>query len=229
VLLAFGLAPHVRATDPDLADRSIRQFLAQDDPQPAYRATRRLDAENGGRTGWLEAITEYSLERGFRYQVTGEGGSSSIRGRVLRAVLEAEGEAIERGEIARSSLDRRNYAFEPSGVDADGLANVRIMPRRKDHVLVAGTMFLQPDAGDLVRLQGRLAKSPSFWIKDVEIVRTYERIGGVVVPVALESKAELRLLGTGTLRMTYAYSEIDGRPVAAADRGSAKAHAGALR
>jgi hypothetical protein len=30
---------------------------------------------------------------------------------------------------------------------------------------VAGTMFLQPDDGRLVRLQGQLAKSPSFWIK----------------------------------------------------------------
>ena len=213
VLLAFGIAPHVRATDPDAADRSIRRFLAADDAQPAYRATRRLEAENGGRSGWLEAVTEYSTERGFHYQVTAEGGSGSIRGKVLRAVLDAEREAIEHNEIARSSLDRRNYAFEPSGVDAEGLANIRLMPRRKDHVLVAGTLFLQPDEGTLVRLQGRLAKSPSFWVKDVEIVRAYERINGAIVPVSLESHAQLRLLGSGTLRMTYAYSEIDGRPV----------------
>ena len=83
-------------------------------------------------------------------------------------------------------------------------------------MLVAGTMFLRPDGGDLVRLQGRLAKNPSFWVKDVDIVRTYERIGIAVLPVALETKAHVRFLGVATLRMTYVYSEVDGRPIVAA-------------
>ena len=77
---------------------------------------------------------------------------------------------------------------------------------------MAGTMFLQPDDGRLVRLQGQLAKSPSFWIKNVEIVRSYERIAGTVVPVTLESKAQSDF-SAPELRMTYVYSEIDGRPV----------------
>jgi hypothetical protein len=214
VLIAFGLAPSVRATVPNAADRSIQQFLGQDDRQHPYRATRRLEAENAGRSGWLEAVTDYSPQTGFRYQITAEGGSAYIREKVLRAVLEAERDAIAQGETARSSLDRTNYAFESEGLDADGLAKVQLTPLRKDRVLVVGMMFLDPIAGDLVRIQGRLAKSPSFWVKDVDILRSYERIGGAIVPVALESKAQLRLLGPGTLRVRYAYSEIDGRLVA---------------
>jgi hypothetical protein len=34
-----------------------------------------------------------------------------------------------------------------------------------------------------------------------------------VFPVTLESNAQMRLFGRSTLRMTYAYSEVDGRPV----------------
>jgi hypothetical protein len=214
VLTAIALAPGVRATVPNAADHSIRRFLEQDDTQHSYRATRRLEAENGGRSGWLEAVTDYSPPTGFRYQITAEGGSAYIRGKVLRAVLDAERDAIAQGETARSSLDLSNYAFESNGLDADGLAKVQLIPLRKDRVLIAGTMFLHPIAGDLVRLQGRLAKSPSFWVKDVDILRSYQRIAGAIVPVALESKAQLRLLGPATLRMTYAYSEIDDRPVA---------------
>jgi hypothetical protein len=214
MLIAIGLAPSVRATPPNAADHPIHQFLEQDDTQHPYRATRRLEAENGSRSGWLEAVTDYSPQTGFCYLITGEGGSAYIRGKVLRAVLDAERDAIATGETARSSLDRTNYAFESNGLDADGLAKVQLTPLRKDRVLVAGTMFLHPIAGDLIRLQGRLAKSPSFWVKDVDILRLYDRIGGVVVPVALESRAQLRLLGPATLRMTYVYSEIDGRPVA---------------
>jgi hypothetical protein len=212
-LLAIALAPNVRATVPDAADASMHQFLAKDDAQHPYRATRRLEAVNGNRRGWLEAITEYSPEAGFRYEITAEGGSGFIRGKVLRAVLEAERDAIARGETARWSLARENYTFAPNGVDAEGLVNVLLTPRRKDRVLVAGTMFLEPTNGDLVRLQGRLAKTPSLWVKDVDIVRSYQHVGDTVVPVHLESTAQLRLLGAATLRMTYHYLEVDGQPI----------------
>ena len=80
---------------------------------------------------------------------------------------------------------------------------------------MSGRMSLRPEDGQLVRLQGQLAKSPSFWIKNVHIVRSYERINGVVVPMTLESNAEVRFLGLATLHMTYSYSHVDGRPVAA--------------
>lgn len=212
---AAVLAPRVDATVPDAADNSIQQFLAQNDSQRAYRASRRLEATSKDRHGWLEAVTEYSPETGFNYTITAEGGSAVIRGKVLRAVLEGEREIISQGDTARSSLARSNYTFQPNGVDDEGLVNVLLSPRRKEPVLVDGTMFLQPSDGNLVRLEGRLAKSPSFWVKNVDIVRKYAQIAGVVVPVALDSKAQVRLLGgAATLRMTYTYSEIDGRSVA---------------
>jgi hypothetical protein len=213
-LIAVAVAATLDATPADRADEPIRQFLAQGDPQPSYRATRRLEAESGGRKGWLEAVTEYSAETGFQYWVTAEAGSDSIRSKVLRAVLDGERDVITRGEIARSALVRANYTFEPGGVDDEGLAKVLLSPRRKEHVLVSGQMFLQPADNRLVRLEGRLAKSPSFWVKRVDIVRTYERIGGAVVPVGLESHADVRLFGGATFRMTYAYSQVNGRPVA---------------
>ena len=215
VLAAFvALGPlTLGASGPDAADHSIEQFLARGDAQPAYRATRRLDAASGTRTGWLEAITEYAPDTGFHYEVTAEGGSGYIRARVLRALLEGEGEAIARGETGRSSLDHANYTFQADGIDEDGLANVLLSPRRRERILVAGRMFLQPEDGRLVRLQGRLAKSPSFWIKNAEITRSYANITGIVVPVALESRAQIRFLGLATLQMRYIYTHVDGHAV----------------
>jgi hypothetical protein len=214
MLLAVVVAPNARATVTDPADHSIRQFLARDDTQHPYRAVRRLEAETGSRKGWMEATTEYSPETGFRYEITAEGGSGYIRSRVLKAVLEAERDLIAQGEMARSSLAPSNYTFQANGIDADGLASVLLSPRRKERVLVSGMMSLTPSGGELVRLQGRLAKSPSVWVKTVDIVRTYERIDGTVVPVAFETKAQVRFLGEATLHMTYVYSEIDGRRLA---------------
>jgi len=215
-LVALVLPPTLLATVADPADYSMKQFLQQSDALHPYRAIRRLEAENGSRRGWLEAVTEYSVESGFSYQVTAEGGSSLVRSKVLRAVLEGEREVFAQGESARSALALSNYAFQPNGVDDEGLANILLSPKRKERVLVSGTMFLQPEQGDLVRLEGQLAKSPSFWVKNVQIVRSYKRIDGVVVPITLESTAHVRMLGPASLRMTYLYSEIDGRVVSAA-------------
>ena len=218
VLLALVSGASVGAAIPDPAVHSLREFLSRGDAQRPYEAVRRLEARNGDRTGWMEATTAYSTQAGFRYQITAEGGSDSIRVKVLRAVLEGEREVIALGETSRSAIDSKNYEFRAGGVDSDGLANVTLTPRRKERVLLSGTMFLRPDQGDLVRLEGRLAKSPSFWIKNVDIVRAYERINGVVVPVRLDSRAQVRFLGAATLQMTYRYSEIDGRPVGASSR-----------
>jgi hypothetical protein len=213
VLAGLVLASNARATVPNAADESMRQFLAEGDAQHQYRAVRRLEAENRNQKGWLDAVTEYSPPDRFRYQITDEGGSEHIRGKVLKAVLEAERELIAQGDMPRSTLTLANYRFQAKGVDSEGLANVLLSPRRKEHVLVSGTIFLRPSDGALVRLEGRLAKSPSFWVKSVDIVRAYERIDGAVVPVQLETTAQVRFFGKATLRMTYTYSEIDGRPL----------------
>jgi hypothetical protein len=213
VVLVAVMGVGAGAAVPDPAEPSIRQFLAQDGAQPPYQAIRRLEARNGARSAWMEAVTAYSRSTGFRYEITAEGGSNSIRTKVLRALLEGEREVIALGESALSALAPQNYTFQPNGIGADGLANVTLTPRRKERVLLSGTMLLRPADGRLVRLEGRLAKSPSFWVKNVHIVRIYDRINGVNVPVRLESRAQVRFLGEATLRMTYRYSEIDGRPV----------------
>ena len=211
LLMVAGLAPTLVATP---GDDSIDRFLANAPRPPDYRGTRRLEAVNGSRNGWLEVTTEYAAGTGFRYQITAEGGGSDyIRKKVLRAVLDGERGVVAAGEDTRSMIARTNYNFQAKGIGDDGLARVLLLPRRKERALVAGVMLLRPDEAELVRVEGRLAKNPSFWVRNVDIVRTYERVGGVVVPVTMDSKAHIRFLGAATFRMTYRYSEINGHPV----------------
>ena len=106
-----------------------------------------------------------------------------------------------------------NYQFSPEGLDENGLAVVGLLPQRKDRSLIAGRMFLTPETGELVRIEGRLAKNPSFWVTRTTVVRSYRRINGVLMPVSLDSTAQLRLFGSSALRMTYRYSQIDHQPV----------------
>ena len=156
-------------------------------------------------------MTDYSPVTGFRYEVTAEGGSKMVLDK-LRDVLEAERTVIAR-QPARYALADANYTFQSKGIDANGLAAVGVSPKREDHVLVKGTMFLRPSDGTLAKVQGRLVKNPSFWVKNVDVTRTYDRIAGVVVPTVLDSDVQLRMFGAATMRMTYSYLEIDGQQI----------------
>src|SRR5438874_2653530 len=62
-LIAAGTvaAPGVLATAPDPADHSMRKFLSQEDVLHPYRATRRLEAEDGDRKG--AATTPLTIEK----------------------------------------------------------------------------------------------------------------------------------------------------------------------
>ena len=65
----------------------------------------------------------------------------------------------------------------------------------------------------VVRVEGRLSKSPSLWTRHVDIVRSYRRVAGVRVPVDVESVATLLVAGRSSFRMTYEYESVNGERV----------------
>ncbi len=92
--MAVLIVPGVEARESanPAATESMERFLARESPEHRYRALRRLEAENRGRTGWLEAWTTFEADEGFRYEIVSEGGSPYIRSRVLRGLLDGEKE-----------------------------------------------------------------------------------------------------------------------------------------
>ena len=162
----------------------------------------------------MDVITE-SDAAGFRYEVIGKGGSDYVGSRVFVPVLETERKISEAGDADRGAITPDNYTFEDRGAEPTGLAWVGVTPKRKDWLLVDGSIFLQPENGDLVRMQGLLAKNPSFWTRHVEIVGRYERINGVRMPVQFESAANVFFAGKSTFTMHYVYESVNGHRVAA--------------
>ncbi|HSL24198.1 MAG TPA: hypothetical protein VK886_21870 [Vicinamibacterales bacterium] len=182
------------------------------DPLTSYRAFRRLEADGMGQAGWLEAWTSLEGDT-FSYEIVAEGGSERVRRRVLRKVLETERLAWVSGEARRSGIDADNYEFLSAPEQPEDLLKVLLKPRRKGKLLVNGAMFLGRHDAALVRVEGRLASSPSFWIKHVDLTRRYEQVNGFNLPVDVETLADLRFAGTGTLRMSYRYTHVNGRPI----------------
>lgn len=203
-----------------LSASTSRPFVHPDQPLREYRALRHMHAycEDQKHEAWLDAWTE--LKDGqFSYQVVEERGSEAIRGRVLKAVLEREQEFVNRGDPGRADLTADNYEFTEAGRDESGARVVQLKPRRQDVMLVDGKAVLS-DSGDLLRVEGRLSKNPSFWTSLVNIVRRYARVSGVRVPVASETTAHVKFVGVAQLDVVYDYQTVNGRAVALSERRS---------
>jgi hypothetical protein len=203
-------------TTPEGSDVLERFLAANDRSLVACKALRRLTVDARGGTLRAQLLVQTSLdpENGFQYEVQEERGSELLRSRVLHPVLEAERAASRHEKGARGALTHANYRFDAGEVTSDGLLRVAITPRRKDELLIDGSLLLTSTGADLVRMEGTLVKRPSFWTRKVRIVRQYARINGVRVPVAMGSTADVLFAGKSTFSMDYEYQSINGVPVA---------------
>ena len=214
-VMAFTLAgPGTVGLTAAPKDDAMSRLCAPSQELREYRALRRMHAwsERFNQEAWMDAYT--TLRNGhFEYTIVSERGSDTIRNKVLRKMLEREQELVNNGDADKAEISEENYSFKQPETDDSGSTVVPIEARRKDILLVNGQMVIDPNNGELVRVEGRLAKNPSFWTTLVNVVRRYARIGGVRVPVATDSTAKIRFAGTSQLEVRYEYESVNGQPV----------------
>ena len=215
-LVTAAQIPAAAGLQDEPEDRAIvERFLAQESGLVSYEALRYLSvvARGGRMQAALTARTSLDAAGRFEYQVVDESGSGFLRSRVLHPILEAEQQAKRRAHGAHGALTIENYEFTSEDRTADGLLRVRIAPKRKDDLLVDGSILLTCAASDLVRMEGLLVKRPSFWTRKVRIVRDYGRIAGVRVPLTTGSTADVLFAGQSSFTMRYEYLSINGAAV----------------
>ena len=216
LIAAIGIGPTPAAKDVPAAN--VSPALQSDPPLQQYRALRRMHAksEKFNHEGWMEARTERDAS-GFRYEIVSERGSDTVRKRVMRALLEKEREMVANSQSEGSDLTEDNYTFAAE-TTGPGCRYILITPKRKDVTLVDGRIVLSEDGRELLRVEGKLSKNPSFWTSSVNVIRHYARVDGVRVPIAIESVAKIKFAGISTLNVEYEYESINGRPVSVAAR-----------
>lgn len=222
MMVLWSFAP--TAADTSASSSQLNTILAKFNAggPPVYRAFRRLEAgrPNSNKYGWLEVWTEHRPGAGFTYTVVREGGYEYVRNKVLRGVLKGEAELIANGKPLRAPLVPRNYEIEHGGTTEAGLMRLLLNPARKSEGIVRGTALVEPDDGAVVRIEGRLVKSPSFWVRDVDVTWKFTRVGDAIVPTELASSARVLFYGRQPFRMTYDYEMIEDRPAPSTTRAS---------
>lgn len=195
------------------ANALVDRFLIPDtEPLTSYRAIRHLHAStrSGKFSADMDVLTSLDPERGFSFEIISQSGSALVRRRVLLEALQTEQRMVSGQASRESALTPANYEFLNVG-DADG-PTLNVRARRKSPMLVNGTLFLDDDA-TLTRLEGELAEKPSFWTRRVRVIRRYDHIAGVHVPVEMASVADIRIVGASNFQMSYRYLEVNGQQV----------------
>jgi hypothetical protein len=182
----------------------------------SWTARRLLEGElvDKHERGWMEVETRFDRRTGISHSILAECGSDRIRQRALASVLEKEAGAAREEEARRAAFSSENYRYRLLARTWDDV-RVELSPLREDVRLVRGAAVLDAQSGHLLKVEGQLARNPSFWVRDVHIARTYARVGSVTLPVDLVSTARVRMFGAARLRIRTQYTSVDGRPVSA--------------
>src|SRR5258708_22905814 len=187
-------------------------MMARDNERQAtlygYTASRRYVLENHRHHKRAEMLVRMTCLRDGSKQVEtiSEIGWGGARKHVFPRLLEAETEASRPGLRERSRLIPENYVFEMVGteyVDERPAYVIAIAPKTPNKYLMQGRIWIDADEYAIVRIEGKPAKNPSFWIKSTQFVHTYEKYGAFWFPVSDRSVTDARIFGSTNVTIQY--------------------------
>jgi hypothetical protein len=147
---------------------------------------------------------EYELQRKFEaphtllftpLHFTGDG---FVKSNVITRLLQSEVDHVQKDDPAETAITPANYKFTYKGASrvGDHLVHVyQVKPHKKHPGLFRGRVYLDAQTGELVRIEGNVVKSPSFFVKHIEFVQDYADVQSFTLPVHVHSEAKARIVG----------------------------------
>jgi hypothetical protein len=208
-------------------DEIVATMLERDAQRQAashgYTAVRRYTLQNPKHHKHAEMLVQVDcLENGVKeFRTVSDAGWGMARNHVFPKLLEGEKEASLPGERERSRITPKNYTFQLVGTvtaDQRPAYRIAIMPKTQNKYLIRGEIWVDADEYAIVRIEGKPAKNPSFWVKSVQFVHTYQKSGGLWLPATDRSITDARFVGSTELTIEY-FEYTHKAPVQTAMRG----------
>jgi len=167
-----------------------------------YTAIRRYTAVNKKRHA--EMLVRVSCDRSGakEFTIVSEEGSGSIRKHVFHKLLSEETEASRRGTRSSTRLIPDNYEFQMVGQETleKGPAYVlSVIPKTPNKYLIDGKIWVDANDYSIVRIEGQPAKNPSFWVRSVHFVHTYQKVDQFWFASSTRTTSEIRIFGESEL------------------------------
>ena len=168
-------------------------------------------------SGEFELLTDYVAPASLRFTPIRFVGDGFVKTNVINRYLDAENQHVVRHDQASTAINCKNYSFQyvRTITEGDGARHhYLVKPRYKRVGLFNGEIAIDAETGSLRVSKGRLVKSPSFFVKNIEFEREYEDVEGFTVPVHIHSSAKARFVGRIELEVAIYYHSIVAQAVA---------------
>jgi hypothetical protein len=151
--------------------------------------------------GRLQAIRHFGPFGKSEYQVLRIEGDRTVKQQLIARYLSAEAQA-EALPASSTAITEANYKFRYVGSIGAGpeLAYVfQISPRRKRVGLFKGELWIEAGSGIAVHQAGRMVRTPSIFLRQIDIVRDVETREGRPEVQITRLNIDARLLGRAEL------------------------------
>ena len=219
--LSSGLAGDLtlgRLSAEEVVSRMLEMNQSRAAALRQYTSERRYVAENRHFSKRAEvAVQELYLNPGRKeLNVVSVRGSPFIQHKVIDQLLKAEIEAARDENRDQTLVTPQSYKFRLIGtefINDHSCYVLEVTPRIPKKFLMRGRIWVDDVDFAIVRMEGSPAKNPSFWTRRVHFVRSYEKHGPFWLPSSLESKCDILIAGTSTLKIEYFEYQIGAAPI----------------
>jgi hypothetical protein len=212
-LCAAGQAlPESNAAPPPLSFivQRLERTQSQNRAAPAYVVTREyrlIDTRSSRVSSQVIAQVQYLPPSQKAYVIQTRTGSG--RGeQVVKRILDHESEMSRRNSQS-ASLNEMNYDFTYMGtgsVEGNQCYVLGLQPKRRENELMVGQAWVDENTFQLRRIEGDMAKTPSWMLKKVHVRLDFADVSGTWLQTGMEAVADVRFVGSQTLQSkTLAY------------------------
>lgn len=202
MLASLGVQAQSTPSLASVVDGMARAQAENHDVAKPYTVTREYKFfQNESAQPDSEVVAEVSFvppdEKEFSIQqAKGSGRGASVVKRVL------EHESAMASDWHQSAVTEDNYKFTFLGEEVTNGRRCYVLglePKRDSKELIKGKAWVDAQTYRIHRIEGEPVKSPSWWIKNLQITLLFSGVDGMWLQTATQAKAEVRMFGTHTL------------------------------
>jgi len=161
----------------------------------SFRTNKTFTIMHDGKTrAQVVAALQFTAPDVKTFAVLESRGSDFLRDRIINKLMQTEIEIEQRSNQTRVAISPDNYEFAAALDDGDDFV-IGVVPRRQDELLFKGRIWITKDGLHLKRIEGELAKNPSFWTRRIHFVSEYAPVDGVWLPGRTLARVKMRWFG----------------------------------
>lgn len=173
-----------------------------------YTSSRRYVLENKRwrKSAEAQVRVRYATPGTKQFSVLSESGSSVIRQKVFRRMMDSELEASYPKMRQATRMTPDNYEFHLVGDDTDRGRPAYLFdvtPKVHNKFMVKGRVWIDAEDFAITRVEGSPARNPSFWIRSTKFVHTYGKFGPFWLAVSNVSETDAVMFGHTSVEIQY--------------------------